>query len=171
MNTNGISTASDYLSAREVDLKLPSGQVFRVRAPGLKFQFSSPMPENLDGKPDAEKSQALADFYYRMLCECCVEPRVSMEPQEGELHPDRIRLADAQYITRWAGGEIGSDGADLAKFPRGEAGRSAGDGAGGGDVRPVAERPAEGGADVAPLQPGGGDGLVEAARGSGESRK
>jgi hypothetical protein len=143
MSNNGIATAQDYLGAQEVDLKLPSGQTFRVRAPGLKFQFSSPIPENLDGKPDAEKAQALAEFYYRMLCEVCIEPRVSMEPKEGELHPDRVRLADAQFIVRWAGGEVSADGADLERFRPGEAGRAAGDGARSRDLRSVAERASE----------------------------
>jgi len=140
MSMNGISTAQDYLSLQEVDLRLPSGQTFRVRAPGLKFRFSAPAPENLEGKTEAEKAATLADFFYRILCEVCVEPRVSMEPKEGELHPDRIRLADAQFIVRWAGGQIGDDGADLDAFREGKTGRTAAAGAGGGEIRPVAER-------------------------------
>jgi len=149
MSTNGVATAQDYLNAQQVDLRLPSGKVFRVRAPGLRFRFAMPAPENLDGKPDAEKAEALAQFYYGMLVEVCVEPRVSMEPKEGELHPDRIRLADAQFIVRWAGGEVSADGADLGKFPGGEAGGGSIDRAGGADIRPVAKHPADDATDPA----------------------
>ena len=140
MSMNGISTAQDYLSLQEVDLRLPSGLTFRLRTPGLKFRFSNPAPESLDGKSDDEKALALANFYYGMLCEVCVEPRVSMEAKETEIHPDRIRLSDAQFIVRWAGGQIGDDGADLDAFREGKTGRTAAAGAGGGEIRPVAER-------------------------------
>jgi hypothetical protein len=151
MSSNGIASAQDYLRAQEAELRLPSGKTFRVRAPGLKFRFSNPAPEDLEGLTGEEKAQALAEFYWRILCEVCVQPRVSMDPQEGELHPDRIRLTDAQFVIKWAGGEIGSDGADLAGFPGTGAGPGAGAGANGADVRPVAERPAHDDADVAPV--------------------
>ena len=90
MSSNGIASAQDYLRAQEAELRLPSGKTFRVRAPGLKFRFSNPAPEDLEGLTGEEKAQALAEFYWRILCEVCVQPRVSMDPREGELHPDRI---------------------------------------------------------------------------------
>jgi hypothetical protein len=158
---NGVTRAEDYAAAPatlEHKVKLPSGATFLLRYPRLSFRFKGlALAQTIGARmqarkedeavPEAaaaeERAQELAEVYYRILCEVCVSPRVSMTPQEGELHPDRIKALDAFFIARWAGGEIDAEGVDLAAFRGRQSGAGSGDRAGGEDVRPVAERPAE----------------------------
>jgi hypothetical protein len=154
MNDNGITRAEDYIfepRAGEHKVKLPSGATFLLRYPGLNFtlkrlllaQSIAARIEGKAGTPDEQHAEALSETYYAVLCEVCVSPKVSMEPKEGELHPDRFKLDDAIHILRWAGGEIDAQGNDLAKFRRPEPAADALDGSGGAPLRPVAERSPE----------------------------
>ncbi len=153
---DGICRAEDYAFAPaggEHKVKLPSGNTFLLRYPRLAYKFKNlPVAQSIAAKqqaPDestdgqAQNVEALATTYYGLLCEVCVRPRVCMEPEAGELHPDRIRLVDAIFIARWAGGEIDANGVDLATFRAGKSRANDSDGKGGAPVRPVAKRPSD----------------------------
>ncbi len=172
MSENGITTAADYKRAHEQMVTLPSGAVFELRQPSLGFRLTHlGLVQSIAAKMQAggndrgpqgaalqdDEAKRLVQVYYDILCEVCVNPRVSLSPpvgaiHESPLHPDDIRLEDAVFIARWAGGEVTPDGSgDLARFHRRKSDHAAPDRAGGGDVRPVAERAAEDGPDGFPV--------------------
>jgi hypothetical protein len=184
MHENGITTAADYARLTEQQVALPSGAVFLLRRPTLKFRLGNlgafqsiaaraQSSAGLQaGTPASdEEVKAIVQYYYDVLCECCVQPRVSLRPiadargsdgadnqrgdqsgdQSGDrqgadvLHPEQIQLRDALFIARWAGGEVDpSSGTDLAEFHRQRAGTGepAAARARGGDMELPSERTA-----------------------------
>jgi hypothetical protein len=120
----------------EHPVTLPSGAVFLLRKPTLSYRMthftayqsvaarlSNPQAGAVNADTDTKQ---LVQLYYDVLCECCVKPRISLAPQEGELHPEQIQMRDALFIARWAGGEIDpASGTDLAEFRADRPGQAA----------------------------------------------
>ncbi|HKS97518.1 MAG TPA: hypothetical protein VJV74_15495 [Terriglobia bacterium] len=80
-----------------------------------------------------EELTLLADWILTLLEEVMVSPRVSLQPDAGEISPDLLDSEDVNFIIRWAYGEVGSGARDdLVPF-RAER-QPAAAGAGGGDV-------------------------------------
>jgi hypothetical protein len=48
------------------------------------------------------EAQEIAGFLRELLVYCCLEPRVSLTPGEGEIHPREIPEADWMFIVSWA---------------------------------------------------------------------
>jgi len=174
MGENGITTANDYRRASEAyhglqRVTLPSGGVFLLRRPSLAYRlthlasYQSVATRGQQGgiwNPDSPaEQQKLVEFYYAVLCEVCVSPRVSLDAprnvaqgslsnpavvQELEktqgcksnpaLHPEEIQARDAFWIARWAGGEVDAAGTDLAEFRKREYGADSVPGSGSADV-------------------------------------
>jgi hypothetical protein len=149
---NGITTASAYAALTQaIHLKLPSGAVFLVRRPTLGYRLQHPeLYQSIAARSHGQTSTdrgylttaEMVRFYYDLLQEVCIEPRISLNPQEGELHPEAIQFADATFIARWAGGEVSADGADLAEFRGSKSAAASAAVAGGGDVALPPERTA-----------------------------
>ncbi len=167
MSQNGVTTAADYKALLEAQrVRLPSGKVFLLCRPTLGFRFRNPgvfqsiaLSAAFPGpaENDDEQVRSLVRMYYQLLCEVCVQPRVSLAPQEGELHPEQILFADAMHIARWAGGEVDGLGADLAEFRQPQSRPRPDAGASGGDVALPAERTPEPGRPAGSLRWGNGD--------------
>src|SRR6516164_5996770 len=152
MSENGITSAADYRRASESyhglqRVTLPSGAVFLLRRPSLAYRLthlasyqsvaaraSDPGFGTRDSGLGIGEQQKLVEFYYAVVCEVCVSPRVSLDAPRGSglgtrdsgevtaIHPEDIQARDAFFIARWAGGEISADGADLAEFRKQQSG-------------------------------------------------
>ena len=152
MSENGITSAADYRRASESyhglqRVTLPSGTVFLLRRPSLAYRLthlasyqsvaaraSDPGFGTRDSGLGIGEQQKLVEFYYAVVCEVCVSPRVSLDAPRGSglgtrdsgevtaIHPEDIQARDAFFIARWAGGEISADGADLAEFRKQQSG-------------------------------------------------
>jgi hypothetical protein len=148
VSQNGITTATAYAALTQaIHLKLPSGAVFLVRRPTLGYRLQHPeLYQSIAARSAIRNSESgistpdLVRFYYDLLQEVCVDPRVSLNPQEGELHPEAIQFADATFIARWAGGEVDAAGADLAEFRGAKPAAASAAVAGGGDLALSPER-------------------------------
>jgi hypothetical protein len=151
-----ITRVEDYgpaPSGGEHKVKLPSGAVFLLRYPSLEYKIgrsliAQSIAAKMQNRPEAQPSETrsaaeIAETYFAVLEEVCVQPRVSKQPKEGELHPDRIRLSDAVHIMRWASGEVDDNGVDFAAFRGTRADPASISGPGGEAVRAVAEQPSE----------------------------
>ena len=149
-------TAEEYAFSPEGGehaITLPSGKVFLLRYPRLAYKIKSVLvAQSIAARllaepgatmPDDEKIAASAKSHEALLCEVCVQPKVSLTPQKGELHPDRIDISDLSFIIRWAGGETDAQGNDLARFCGTKPAANASDGEGSAPVRAVAERAGE----------------------------
>lgn len=100
--------------AAAVDLTLPSGMVIRARRPdplqlaawgAMPASLVGPASRNGAGEPAAlsgQDMQQVAALYRDVLVWCCVEPRIALEPAEGEIHPREIPEADWRFIVEWA---------------------------------------------------------------------
>lgn len=152
INRQGICTAEEYSFAPEAGehvVELPSGKKFLLRYPRLEWKISrvlvsqSIVAVSQQAPESTSDPKALAEAYYAILCEVCMSPRVSMDPQKGEMHPDRFSVTDAIFIARWAGGEVDAQGSDLARFRKGEPRSTVLSGKSGADVPPVAKRPVD----------------------------
>jgi hypothetical protein len=110
-----VMTASEWkekgrAGAEVVELTLPSGMVIRARRPGaLQYAAWDRLPLMLaaaaeKGAADiaVAEAQEIAGFLRELLVYCCLEPRVSMTPAEGEIHPREIPEADWMFIVSWA---------------------------------------------------------------------
>jgi hypothetical protein len=167
--SNGVATAADFRQAAEESafepaerIVLPkSGLAVILRRPKpLAFTlFAARLPSSLAARvqsagagPDpasAEDLVALSRFWIGVLEQMFVQPKLSLMPGPHEIHPTWIPNEDANFLIRWAVGEITSPGLqagqggegsiDLAPFcaqPQPPV-----SGAGGGDVALPAERP------------------------------
>jgi len=155
MSENGITRAADYRRASDAyhglqRVTLPSGAVFVLRRPSLAYRLTHLKAyQSIAARAQAQTSaptdiagqQQLVDFYYGVLCEVCVSPRVSMDAGHGQdgrptdvLHPEQIQARDAFWIARWAGGEVDAAGADLAEFRKREYGADSVPGSSSADV-------------------------------------
>ncbi len=149
-NVKSVASADDFRRAVDGRLAPPEpiflpklGKAVLLRKPlPLWFVFRGRLPQSLavravpaaalhspSGNP-AEELVAMADWILTLLREVFVEPRVSMNPQEGEISPDWLDLEDVNFIIRWAYGEVAAEGSpasngnsDLATF-RGGSGSS-----------------------------------------------
>jgi hypothetical protein len=97
-------------------LTLPSGMTILARRPNpLQLAAWGKLPYALataaagDGGaavaavPDEEKVKEVVGFYRDVLVYCCVDPRVSLNPQgPDEIHPREISEKDWTFIISWA---------------------------------------------------------------------
>ena len=95
-------------AAEIVELPLPSGMVIKARRPGpLQFAQWDKLPLILsafDGRGNeltSEESLETAAFMRELLVYCCVEPRISLEPEAGAILPREIPEADWQFLVAW----------------------------------------------------------------------
>lgn len=109
-----MAKARDAARADAVELELPSGMKILARRPDpLQFAAWQRLPFSLataaagDGAsekaPSIEDAQAMAAAMRDLLVYCCVEPRVSLDPQgDDEIHPREIPQQDWTFILSWA---------------------------------------------------------------------
>jgi len=129
-----------------VKLELPSGMVVLARRPD-PFLLASwgRLPLGLAaaarGEPAAaitdEEARGMADFMRDLLVSVCIEPRVSVNPGNDEIHPREIPEADWIYLVKWA--MRAEEARALEGFRRDRA--DAGPGGDGEDVRGAPVRP------------------------------
>jgi hypothetical protein len=123
-NGNGIATAGDvrqaYQKAREFEpsevVKLPKlGKNFLLRRPTfLWFATRGHMPTTLAskfGERSGEKSpltvgdlRALGEWWFSVVSEVVVQPKVSLSPGPEEISVDEIDIEDVKFIYDWAYG-------------------------------------------------------------------
>jgi hypothetical protein len=135
---NGIATAADFRRAAENSafepperIVLPkSGFAVILRRPKpVAFTlFTARLPSSLAARLQAggmgtdpasvEDLVALSRFWTGVFDEMFVEPKLSLTPGPHEIHPTWIPNEDANFLIRWAVGEITS--ADLHADPGGE---------------------------------------------------
>jgi hypothetical protein len=103
-----IAKQSTAALAAAVDLTLPSGIVIKARRPDpLQLATWGVMPASLVGgiapeRITAQDVEQIARLHRDLLVWCCLEPRISLTPAEGEVHPKDIPWEDAQFIVHWA---------------------------------------------------------------------
>jgi hypothetical protein len=166
--SSGIASAEDVRKLAEqeaydppVELTMPkSGLKFVVRRPRpIAYALVGiPLPETLAAKifpadPDEQieltREEQIALFQRRakVTAKCFVEPRASLNPGPGEFDPRWLSDEDKDFLTRFIGGEVSADGADLGTFRDGAPAQRP---AAGSDGGPVASPPVA----TAPGQPG-----------------
>jgi hypothetical protein len=133
--SNGIATAADFRRAAEDSafepekcIVLPkSGLAVILRRPKpVAFTlFAARLPSSLAARvqaggtgsnpASAEELVALSRFWTGIFQEMFVQPKISLTPGPHEIHPAWIPNEDANFLIRWAAGEITSAGphADL----------------------------------------------------------
>ncbi|HEV2178565.1 MAG TPA: hypothetical protein VGW33_15370 [Terriglobia bacterium] len=126
---NHIASAEDFREAngrgepeRVVLPKLGRAVLLRRPTP-MWFLFHGQLPTSLaaraqNGGPGAgsafvqtaEDLRALADWMVPLLQEVFVQPRLSTNPGPGEISPELLDMEDANFVIRWAVGEIQGTG-------------------------------------------------------------
>ncbi len=160
---NGVATPEEFRKAADSAKVAPdrvvlpkSGLAVMLRRPtSLWFLFNGRLPMSLaarrqqGGTGQIETAEQFIEFskwMVKLLEEVFVEPKLSLDPGVNEISPEWLDDEDANFIVRWAVGEVTPDGrGDLAEF-RGER-KSAAACASGGDLPPLAERATEDGPD------------------------
>lgn len=128
--------------AEAVPLELPSGMTILARRPSpLQVAMWGQLPlrlaaavmgESSPETPSREDLIAGVKLSRDLLAYCCVQPRISLEPQgEFEIHPRDIEMSDVLFILRWA--HRGEEADNLRTF-RGES-PDAGAGEDGAEIR------------------------------------
>ncbi len=109
-------------SGKKAILRKPSPLYFvRVRK-GLPQSVAARVQDAASSESTDEELIALAKFWVRVWKDVFVNPRLAENPGEGEIDPRWLRPEDAEFIMRWAVGEVASNGSDLAAFRDREAG-------------------------------------------------
>ena len=136
--SNGIATAADFRRAAEDDAFEPPERVVLPRSglavilrrpkPVAFTLFAARLPSSLAARVQAggagadpasvEDLVALSRFWTGVLAQMFVEPKLSLVPGPHEIHPTWIPNEDANFLIRWAVGEISS--ASLQAGPGGE---------------------------------------------------
>jgi len=126
---NHVASADDFRQAagqgtveRVVLPKLGRAVLLRRPTP-MWFLFHGQLPTSLaaraqNGGPGpgsafvqtAEDLRALADWMAPLLQAVFVEPRLSMNPGPGEISPELLDMEDANFVIRWAVGEVQGTG-------------------------------------------------------------
>lgn len=134
-NENHLATVDDFRQAafatkvepeRVVLPKLGKAVLLRRPTP-MWFLFHGQLPTSLAARIQGgqvsietpEELKALAEWMVPLLEEVFIEPRLRLRPGPGEISPDLLDIEDANFVIRWAVGEVTSDNRDLADF-RGE---------------------------------------------------
>lgn len=134
----GASSAAEFRELAEFEpevlVPLPSGAKATLRRPRPLYfmRVRKGLPQSLAARvqgveptqPTDEELVATAKFWVRVWTDIFVNPRVAENPGADEIDPQWIQLKDAEFIMRWAVGEVASDGSDLAAFRDRQAGAS-----------------------------------------------
>jgi len=155
MSSNGIASAEDFKRAAEQmnppeRVVLPkSGLAVLLRRPTTLAVCM--MDERLAALEAAGQILKRRDLLREAVVAAVVQPKLSLQPGPGEIHPNDLPQADQTFIVRWVRGYIAPDGTDLVEEFFRESGKSAGAGAGGGNPALPAVEPArsDGGAGTA----------------------
>jgi hypothetical protein len=135
---NGIATAADFRRAAEdsafepaerivlpksglaVILRRPKPVAFTLFAAGLPSSLAARVKAGDAGTDPAsvEDLVALSRFWTGVLEQMFVQPKLSLVPGLHEIHPTWIPDEDANFLIRWAAGEITNAG--LHASPGGE---------------------------------------------------
>jgi len=107
--------AGERARAEAADLELPSGQVILARRPDaaqlavwgrLPLQLAAASVKGGEAPAfTVDDGVELMAFYRDLLLYCCVEPRISTQPEgcaTDAIHPKDIPQEDWEYILRWA---------------------------------------------------------------------
>ncbi len=133
---NHLATPEDFCRAAAASRPEPErvvlpklGKPVLLRRPTpMWFLFHGQLPTSLAARLQAgqvgvetvEDLRALAEWMVPLLEEVFVEPRLSLHPGPGEISPDWLHVEDANFVIRWAVGEVADEDRDLASF-RGDA--------------------------------------------------
>jgi hypothetical protein len=130
--TNGLATAADFREAQRFGepepVRLPKlGKSVLLRRPTPEwFIFrQARLPVTLLAKNGAKEQLTpgqiveAAKWMYEGLQAIMVQPKLSLNPGPDEISPDMIDIEDAQFMLRWAQGEVIDEAASLETF-RGE---------------------------------------------------
>jgi hypothetical protein len=127
---NGVASAADFWRLAETEayeepkrIVLPqSGLVVILRRPKpVAFTlFAARLPSSLAARlqegragtnpASADDLVALSRFWTGVLEQMFVQPKLSLMPGPNEIHPTWIANQDADFLIRWAVGEITSAG-------------------------------------------------------------
>src|SRR5690242_16808397 len=69
-----------------------------------------------DSDTDSQALVELAKWTLDIILEIVLEPKLSLTPQAGELHPNRILNKDLEHLLHYATGRVSADGRDLTAF-------------------------------------------------------
>src|SRR5262249_23645042 len=128
--SNGIATAADFRRAAEVRAFEPAERVvlpksglaviLRRPKPVAFTFFTARLPSSLAARVQAggagsdpasvEDLVALSRFWTGVFEQMFVQPKLSLMPGPHEIHPTWIPNEDANFLIRWAVGEVTSDG-------------------------------------------------------------
>jgi hypothetical protein len=135
MSSNGIASAEDF--KRVAEQMNPPERVILPKS-GLAVLLRRPttlavcmMDERLAALEEAGQVLKRRDLLREAVVAAVVQPRLSLQPGPGEIHPNDLLQADQTFIVRWVRGYIAPDGTDLVEEFFRESGESAGAGAGG----------------------------------------
>jgi hypothetical protein len=64
-----------------------------------------------------EETAQVAGWMARLWGNVFVHPKLSLTPNEDEIHPDWISSEDQSFVWRWLRGEVGDSGESLSTFP------------------------------------------------------
>jgi len=116
---NGIASPEDFKNAASVvnppeRVALPkSGLVVLLRRPTA---FGVWM---LDQRVEELKNSERFLEWRELICKCLedavVQPKLSLQPGPGEIHPDWLPEEDQVFLVRWVRGLIAPDGTDLVE--------------------------------------------------------
>lgn len=125
---NGIATAADFRRAAEdtafeaaervvlpksglaVILRRPKPVAFTLFAARLPSSLAARVQAGSAGADPASVDElvALSRFWTGVFAQMFVEPKLSLVPGPHEIHPTWIPNEDADFLIRWAVGEISS---------------------------------------------------------------
>jgi len=104
--------AREAARAEAVELELPSGVKILARRPDpIQLAAWGKLPMLLAAAamgsqnatpPSMEEAAEIAGLYRDVLVYCCVDPRVSLDPQgEDEIHPRDMCETDWRFVCHW----------------------------------------------------------------------
>lgn len=116
---NGLATSDDFRKAVEFDpperVRLPKlGKDVMLRRPRtmwflthdeLALSLSGQLASD-DQKQKREARRESVRWMLEVIQTVMVHPRCSLTPKEGEISPDLLDMEDANFIVKWAYGEI-----------------------------------------------------------------
>ena len=127
-SSNGIATAADFRRAAEdtafqpaervvlpksglaVILRRPKPVAFTLFAARLPTSLAARVQAGAAGPASVEDLVTLSRFWTGVFEQMFVQPKLSLMPGPHEIHPTWIPNEDANFLIRWAVGEVTGDG-------------------------------------------------------------
>ena len=109
-------------------MPLPSGKKAILRRPRPLYfvRVRNMLPQSVAARVQGAEASAVQSmeeeligvtkFWVQVWTDIFVNPRMADNPSVDEIDPQWLQPKDAEFVMRWAVGEVASDGSDLAAF-------------------------------------------------------